>query len=176
MRVPASLLLLAVVAAAQDYERAKAACAEAREIRREKGYAAAIDFLEPRLHHAKTLHAYADCCRWGGEEERGLRGLRTAAAPETDRLAAEVRLLQSLFRYPEAADAARRLVALGSAEHAEWARGEILFAEGQAALRGRLEARARRGAWAAAAGFLALLGAWALLRRAVGPSSARGTA
>jgi len=40
------LLLLAAAAAAQDYDHAKEVCEEARVIRREKGYAAAIDFLE----------------------------------------------------------------------------------------------------------------------------------
>jgi hypothetical protein len=171
-----ALLLLAAAASAQEYERARAVCDEARALRRAKGFAAAIDFLETRLDHPRVLHAYADCCLWGGEEERGLLGIGRASVGEADRLAAEVRLLVALYRYPEAAERARRLAATGPREHAEWARGEIAFAESAAALRERLSARATRAAWAAAMGVAALLVAWALLRRTPAPASARASA
>jgi hypothetical protein len=163
-----ALLLLAVAAAAQDE------VATAREIRQREGYAKAIDYLEPRLDRPEALHAYVDCCLWGGEEERALGGIRAAKAPEADRLAAEIRLLGSLYRYREAAAAAERLVALGA--YADWARGEGAYSVQQAALRERLAARASRGAWAAAFALAALLGLWAILRRAFRPSSARATA
>jgi len=162
----AALLLLAAAASGQDYERAKAVCLEAREIRREKGYAEAIGFLETKLGHPLVLEAYANCCLWGGEEERGLRGLRGAAVPANDRARAEIGLLVRLFRYREAAAVARER---GWAEVAEWWGRE-------AALRERLHARARRARWLAGLGALALLGLWALLRRAFRPSSARATA
>ena len=165
MRI-AALLLLATAAAAQDYEHAKAVCAEARELRRAKGYAAAIDFLETRLDHTLVLRAYADCCLWGGEEERGLRGLRGAALPAKDRAEAEIRLLVRLFRHREAAAVAREH---GWTEASAWWGAE-------AALRDRLAARERRGAKAAAAGFVALLVLWALFRRAFRPSSAPANA
>lgn len=158
------LLVLAATASAQDYEKAKAVCAEAREIRREKGYAAAIDFLEPRLDHPLVLRAYADCCLWGGEEERGLRGIRGAVLPDRDRAEAEIRLLVLLFRHREAAALAH--------EHG-WKEAEDWWGA-QAALRDRLRARAGRGAWLAAALALVLVGAWALMRRRF--SSARGSA
>ncbi len=163
-----ALLLLAAVAAAEEEVLA------AREIQRREGYRKAIEYLEPRLERVGALHAYVDCCLWGGEEERGLRGIRAAKAPEADRLAAEIRLLGSLYRYREARAAAERLLALGT--YADWARGEAAYAAEQAALRERLAERARRGTWAAALGLAALLGAWAALRRAFRPSSARATA
>lgn len=164
MRISAVLLLLAAAAVAQgDYERAKAVCAEAMEIRREKGYHAAIEFLEPRLDHGKVVAAYADCCLWGGEEERGLRGLRASKVPASERAEAEISLLVRLFRYDEAAAVAREH---GWTEAAEWWGAA-------AALRDRLRTRASRAAWIAALGVVLLLGAWALMRRRF--SSARAT-
>jgi hypothetical protein len=107
VRLALALLALAALAAAQDYERAKAVCAEAREIRREKGYRAAIEFLEPRLDHVVIVKAYADCCLWGGEEERGLRGVRGARVEPKYKVEAEIGLLKRLFRFREAAAVAR---------------------------------------------------------------------
>ncbi|HEX5136817.1 MAG TPA: hypothetical protein VFY93_07595 [Planctomycetota bacterium] len=151
-----AILLLAAAAAAQDYERAKAVCAEAREIRREKGYAAAIDFLEPRLDHAIIVEAYANCCLWGGEEERGLRGVRGATGvPAEYRVEAEIGLLKRLFRFR---DAARLAAAHG------WKEAEEYWGE-EAALRERLAARARRARWLAALGGALLVGVWAAVRR-----------
>jgi hypothetical protein len=146
-------------------QRAQALCGLARDLRRERGYVAAIDFLETRLDHPRLVSAYADCCMWGSEEERGLRGVRGAGVAAADRLAAEVRLLERLFRFEEAAALAR---AHGWKEAAEWAGAE-------AALRERFAARARRAGWAAAAGVAALLGAWALLRRGARSASAPAT-
>lgn len=165
MRLAAALLALAVAASAQDYERAKAVCAEAREIRREKGYAAAIDFLEPRLDHAIIVEAYADCCLWGGEEERGLRGVRGAAKVLANyRVEAEIGLLKRMFRFREAARVA--------AEHG-WTEAEEYWGE-EASRRDRLHARANLARWLAAAGVLLLVGLWAAVRRC--SSSARATA
>jgi hypothetical protein len=163
-RILATLLLLAAAASAQDYESAKAVVAEAREIRRAKGYVAAIDFLEPRLDHPVIVEAYADCCLWGGEEERGLRGVRGAAVPSKHRLEAEIGLLKRLFRFREAAAVAR--------EHG-WKEAEEFWG-GEAALRDRLAARAGRARWLAALGTALLLGAWAAVRRC--SSSARAAA
>lgn len=160
------LLLLAAAAAAQDYERAQAVCAEAREKRREEGYAAAIGFLETRLDHPLVLRAYGDCCLWGGEEERGLAGLRASAVPAKDRAEAEIRLLVRLFRHREAAAVAREH---GWKEAEEWWGAE-------AALRDRLATRATRARALAVLFALLALGAWALLRRAFRPSSARASA
>jgi hypothetical protein len=163
LRFAAILLLLAGAAAAQDYEQAKAVCAEAREIRRREGYVKAIEFLEPRLDHPKIVAAYADCCLWAGEEERGLRGLRASKVPANQRAEAEISLLVRLFRYDEAAEVAREH---GWTEAAEWWGAA-------AALRDRLHARARRAGWIAALGVALLLGAWALMRSRF--SSARAT-
>ncbi len=102
----------------------------------------------------------------GGEEERGLRGLRRAALPAKDRLEAEIRLLVRLFRHREAAALAREH---GWKEAEEWWGAE-------AALRDRLASRASRARWLAALLAVLLLGAWALLRRAFRTSSARATA
>jgi hypothetical protein len=164
VRAAALLLALAATASAQDYERAKAVCAEAREIRRAKGYRAAIGFLETRLDHQVVLDEYAKCGLWGGEEERGLRGLRAAAVPEKHRVEAEIGLLKRLFRFREAAELAR--------EHGWTEAYEYWSAE--AALRDRLHARARRARWLAAAGAALLVGAWAAVRRC--SSSARANA
>jgi len=155
------LLLLAGAAAAQGGDLVRA---RAREIRRESGYGAAIDYLERRLETPAALDAYADCCLWGGEEERGLRGLRASTVPARERAEAEIRLLVRLFRHREAAEVAG---ANGWKEAEEWWGGE-------AALRDRLEARAHRARWLAALLALLLLGAWALLRR--WPSSGHATA
>jgi hypothetical protein len=160
------LLLAALASAQQPYEHAQAVCAEARELRRAGGYAKAIEFLETRLDHPLVLKAYANCCLWGGEEERGLRGLRRGAVPESDRIEAEARLLGRLFRYREAAALARK--------HG-WKEGEESWGA-EAALRERLAAREALGAKAAGAGLVALLALWALLRRAFRPSSAPATA
>jgi hypothetical protein len=193
MRVPILLLLLAAAAAAQDPvraaldegryadalalaeaepsvplrqdQRAQAICGLARDVRRGDGYAAAIDFLEPRLDHPRTVRAFADCCLWGGEEERGLRGIRAASVSAAARVEAEIGLLKRAFRYRDAAAVAR---AHGWKEGEEWARGE-------AELRERLAARARRAGWLAAAGAAGLLGVWTLLRRLPRPASARAT-
>ncbi len=158
-----ALLLLAAAASAQDYEQTRA---RARELRREEGYQKAIEFLEGRLDHPLVLRAYADCCLWGGEEERGLRGLRGAKVAEAERADVEIQLLVRLFRHREAAEVARRH---GWTEAAEWWGDE-------AALRDRLRGRERRAWCLAAAGAAALLAAWALLRWAFRPSSARATA
>ncbi len=164
MRAVAVLLALAAAASAQDYERAKAVCAEAREIRRAQGYGKAIEFLEPRLDHPVIVKEYADCCLWGGEEERGLRGIRGAAVPAKHRLEAEIGLLKRLFRFREAAEVARG--------HG-WREAEAFWGA-EAALRDRLHARAGRARWLAAAGVLSLLGFWAVVRRR--SSSAPATA
>jgi len=144
------------------YQRAQAINGIARGLRREKGYVAAIDYLEPRLDHVEVLRSYAACCLWGGEEERGLRAIRAAAAVTAgERLGAELWLLTMQYRYEEAAEVAH---AAGWPEWESWARDE-------AALRGRLHARARRAGWIAVAGAVLLLGGWALLRRRFRPSS-----
>jgi hypothetical protein len=144
------------------YQRAQALKGLAREAQRRDGYGAAIGLLEAHLDHPLLVKAYADCCVWGGEEERGLLGVRGAKAPLGERVAAEMKLLERLFRYEEAAALAR---AHGWGEAEAWARGE-------AALRGRLRDRAARARWLAGAGAVLLLGAWALLRRRFQPSSA----
>lgn len=164
MRFLLALLALAAAVRAQDYERAKEVCAEAREIRRAQGYAKAIAFLETRLDHIAIVEAYADCCLWGGEEERGLRGIRAAKVPPKQRVEAEIGLLKRLFRFREAAAVA--------GEHG-WKEAEDHWGA-QAALRDRLAARASRAKGLAALGLGLLVGAWALVRRLT--SSARANA
>ena len=144
-----------------QYQRAQAITGIARDRRRERGYGASIDYLEDHLDHVEILRAYAACCLWGGEEERGLRGIRAARLPEEQRYGAELWLLTRLYRYEEAAAVAG---AAGWPEWESWTREE-------AALRERLRARATRARWMAALGAVLLLGGWALLRRRFRPSS-----
>jgi len=137
--------------------RAQATCGIAQELQRAEGYEAAIDWLEPRLDHWVIAEAYANACLWGGEEERGLAGLAACAVPEDQRAGAEMRLLQYLYRYDEAAALARRV---------GWPEAEAWALE-QAAPRARLHARARRALKVAlVAGGLLALAAVALYRLA----------
>jgi len=137
------------------YLRAGARCGVARMLQRARGYDAAIAYLESRLDHPVTAWAYAETCRWAGEEERGIEALRRSALALEDRIHAELDLLSYLRRYDEIA--ARAEIA-GLDRWARWARDE-------AARQSRVRGYTRR-AWlvAALAAAVLLLGAGAALR------------
>ncbi|MFQ5843542.1 MAG: hypothetical protein ACE5JG_00985 [Planctomycetota bacterium] len=143
--------------------RAEAVRGIARELQRVEGYDAAVKYLEDHLSHALLAEAYGATCAWAGREERGIRRLRRSVLPVAQRLRPELHLLALLGRYDEAAERA------GAAGDGEWE----AFARREAALRARLDGRARRGARVALAALAALLGAAALLfRLAPSPRSA----
>jgi len=154
-----AMLALGAPLRAQEEARARAEALreEVRQIQRARGYAAAIDHLEPRVDHALLVQTYGDLCVWAGEEERGLRHLSTCAVPPLERLQTELWLLVCLGRYAEAADRAE------AAKWTEW----VAYARGEAALRERLSGRCRRALWTAAAALLVLaLAALSLFRLA----------
>lgn len=165
---------LAQVDAALDHDpssgvllrmRAEAHRGVARDLQRTQGYPAAIAYLERHLDHPVTAWAYARTCIWGGEERRGIDGLRESGLPPADTIPGEVELLSQLRRYDEVVQRASLL----EAEYPAWAHDWTQWAGKAAEQRERLEERARRAAWVTAVGGLvfvggALLVAW-LTRR-----------
>lgn len=135
------------------YMRAQAVAGIARDLQRAEGYAAALDYLEPRLDHAHLTDRFAEICMWAGEEERAIRALRVSPVALQDRIRAELEMMRSLGRFEEAA---RRAAAVGWDEAASYY-GEV------ARHRARLRGRARRAVWVALVGGLAILAAAAAL-------------
>lgn len=135
------------------YMRAQAIAGLARDLQRREGYAAALDYLEPRLDHAHLTDRFAEICMWSGEEERGIRALRGSPVALRDRIRAELELMRSLGRFE---DAAQRAAAVG------WDDAAKYYAE-VARHRTRLRGRARRAVWVALVGALGILAAAAAL-------------
>jgi hypothetical protein len=153
------------------YQRAQARRGIARDLQRAQGYAAAIDYLERDLSHAVLAVAYAEACKWGGAELRGIDGLRRSTLPLELRLYPELDLLAQLRRYDEIASRARE------AGDPEWERWALELA----GLRRNLVERAGRGklvAFAAGAALLmlALLLATKLAPQPPPPASPRARA
>jgi hypothetical protein len=135
------------------YMRAQAIAGVARDLQREKGYAAALDYLEPRLNHPHLIDRFAAICMWAGQEERAIRVVRAAPVDVKDRIVAELEMMRSLGRFEEAS---RRARAVG------WKDAATYYAE-IASRRARLAGRATRAAWVAAvSGILILAAAGAL--------------
>ncbi|MHC4973388.1 MAG: hypothetical protein ACYTG3_13755 [Planctomycetota bacterium] len=131
------------------YMRAQAVAGLARDLQRAEGYAAALDYLEPRLDHPHLTDRFAATCMWAGEEERAIRALRASPVALRDRIRAELEMMRSLGRFEEAS---RRARAVGWNEAAEY------YAE-VADHRARLTGRARRAVWVALVGGLLILAA-----------------
>lgn len=129
---------------------AEKAPAEVREAQRTRGYLAAIALLQPRIADWHDADAFARLCAWAGEEERGLQALRGAPIPQAQRSWSRADLLLLLGRFPEAIAEGRT-----AGKGQDW----IDWAEGQSAIRARLQGRGSRAilvAAGAAAGVLAL--------------------
>lgn len=189
MRAVGALLLLAALAAAQEEDlqaerferalalaeqklqtapkdsrllelRAKAIRGIARNLQRDRGYSAALRYLEPRLDHWLLAEVYGETCFWAGEERRGLDVLRASSLPVTDRIRPELFLLAKLMRFDEVERRAGEVAATVSwKELTGWQENAGL----QAALRKRLKERTRRAARVAWVSLATLLAACATL-------------
>ncbi|MHC4548118.1 MAG: hypothetical protein ACYTEZ_05010 [Planctomycetota bacterium] len=150
------------------YLRAQALAGLARDRQRERGYAAALDFLESRLTHPVVTDAFAETCLWAGEEERALRALRASEVALADRIRMELEMLRSLGRFR---GAERRAREVGWPEAEAWYRKKAAYRE-------RLAGRARRAAWVAVGAGLTILAAAAVLFMRAPPPARRpgGTA
>ena len=131
------------------YMRAQAVAGLARDLQRAEGYAAALDYLEPRLDHPHLTDRFAATCMWAGQEERAIRALRASPVALRDRIRAELEMMRSLGRFEAASQRAR---AVGWNEAAKY------YAE-VADHRARLKGRARRAVWVALVGGLLILAA-----------------
>jgi hypothetical protein len=131
------------------YMRAQAVAGLARDLQRSEGYAAALDYLEPRLDHPHLTDRFAEICLWAGQEERAIRVLRASPVALRDRIRAELEMMRSLGRFEEAS---RRARAVGWEEAAKYY-GEV------ASHRARLTGRVQRAVWVAVVGGLLILAA-----------------
>jgi hypothetical protein len=142
--------------------RAQAIAGLARDLQRAQGYAAALDYLEPRLNHPHLTDRFGDICMWAGQEERAIRALRASPVALRDRIRAELEMMRSLGRFEEAS---RRARAVG------WEDAATYYGK-TASRRARLAGRATRAVWVAAVGgflILAAAGALFILAPAVPP-------
>ena len=137
-------------------KRAEVLLAQARQAQREKGYGAALAFLEPHVAHPWILYRYASICTWDGREGRAERVLRASGLPSEVLAGMEAELLATQMRWREAAD---RLREAGLPDPYDYA--------GAADLRDRLAGRGRRALWLALGAGVALLGGWLVAMRAL---------
>ena len=135
------------------YMRAQAIAGIARDLQRTEGYAAALDYLEPRLTHPHLTDRFAETCLWAGQEERAIRALRASSVALRDRIRMELEMMRSLGRFEEASERAR---AVG------WDEAAVIYGE-DAAYRARLASRATRAVWVAVAAGVVILAAAAAL-------------
>jgi hypothetical protein len=141
---------------------------EARDLQRAQGYGAAIDYLDARLDHWLLAEAFAETCRWGGREARGVERLRSSGLALEERIRPELDLLHAQLRHKELESRAREAKAELAKKGIDWPLLDewIRIAGEEAALRAGLRGRGTRAGWLALGGAVAMLGAWALLMRA----------
>jgi hypothetical protein len=136
--------------------RQQAAVGVARNLQRQDGYGAALDYLESRLEGRTIVQAYSETSVWAGAEQRGLETMRRLPKALRHQCAREeLNLYWALHDFVGMEQRAREV------EWPEW----IEFARNQGALRERFDGRTRRAWWVAGVGAALLAGGCLLLDR-----------